>query len=74
MATIDDVNAAIAALVSAGVPTDYTVGDKTFKNSQKMEQLLALRKQLMENPEADVSLMQFDFNVNEFGQDKGQYL
>ncbi len=72
--SISDVNAAIAAMVSAGVEVDYTIGDKSFKNSQKLKQLLELRKQLMENPEVDISILDFDFAITEFGKNISEYL
>ncbi len=70
--SIADVNAAIVALITSP-QTDYTIGDKSVKAGQKMTQLLAIRKQLMENPAADISLIAFDtLNIDEFGIDKSQ--
>lgn len=69
--SISDVNAAIAALV--GTPeVDYRIGDKSVKAGQKLTQLLAVRKALMENPEADISLIAFDMDINEFGTNDTQ--
>jgi len=70
--SIADVNAAIVALITSP-RVDYTIGDKNVKAGQKMTQLLAIRKQLMENPAADISLIAFDtLNIDEFGIDKSQ--
>lgn len=67
-----DVNAAIVALIE-NPQTDYTIGDKSVKAGQKLTQLLAVRKALMENPEADVSLIAFDIlDIDEFGVDESQ--
>lgn len=52
---------------------DYTIGDKTVSAGQKMKQLLALRKHLMENPEAEVEMVAFDVaDIDQFGGDHTQ--
>ena len=72
--SLADINAAIAALI-ATPEVDYRIGDKSFKSGQKITQLLAARKMLMENPEADISIVAFDFNrTDEFGNDDGQFI
>jgi len=69
--SIATVNAAIAALV--GTPqVDYKIGDKSVKAGQKLTQLLAVRKALIEHPEADIDLIAFDLDINEFGTDNTQ--
>jgi hypothetical protein len=70
--SIADVNAAIVALI-ASPEVDYTIGDKSFKSSQKLNGLLAIRKALMENPEADIKLIAFDIDdIDELGIDDSQ--
>ena len=73
--TMNDVNAAIAALI-ASPEVDYKVGNKTFKNSQKMDQLLKVRKMLMETPtDATVVQMAFDaLDIDVFGKDSTQHV
>lgn len=70
--TLAEIDTAIKALVDSP-QVDYREGDKTYKASQKLEQLLAVRKALIENPDAEIATMAFDFDVDEFGQDKTQY-
>lgn len=70
--SIATVNAAIEALI-ATPEVDYRIGDKQVKAGQKMIQLLAIRKQLMENPAADIDLIAFDtLDIDEFGIDDSQ--
>lgn len=70
--SLADVNAAIVALIISP-EVDYKLGDKMFKSSQKMDQLLKVRKMLMENPEADIAIMAFDaLRIDEFGVDTSQ--
>ena len=65
--TIEQVNEAIANLVSSP-QVDYTIGNKTVKAGQKMDQLIKLREALMSNPEADISIASFDLlDIDEFG-------
>jgi len=72
--SIINVNAAISALV-ANPEVSYRIGDKEVKAGQKLTQLLAVRKALMENPEADISLITFDaLSINEFGTDTTQFV
>ena len=72
--TLADVDTAIAALV-ASPEVDYTVGNKTFKNSQKLDQLLKIRKTLMENPSnAQVVQLAFDaLDIGPFGENITQH-
>ena len=74
MAEIDIavVNAAITALI-ADPQVDYRIGDKAVKAGQKLTQLLAIRKVLMENPItniADISVLEIScLEIDEFGVD-----
>lgn len=70
--SITDVNNALAALV-ATPQVDYRIGDKEVRSGQKFSQLLALRKQLIESPAADIRLISFDASdINEFGTNDNQ--
>lgn len=72
--SIANVNEAIEALI-ANPQTDYRIGDKTVKAGQKLTQLIQVRKMLMENPEADISLIAFDaLSIDEFGEDTSQVI
>ena len=66
------INAAIESL-AASQEVDYRIGDKSFKSGQKILQLLAVRKALMEMPDAEIAQMAFDFDVSEFGEDLTTY-
>ena len=67
--SIADVNAAIVSLIDTP-EVDYKVGDKAFKSGQKITQLLAIRRELMANPAADIKLIAFDvLNIDELGID-----
>jgi len=72
--TIEQIDAAIEALI-ASPQVDYRVGDKSFSNSQKMEQLLRVRAMLLQNPTSpDVALMSFDaLDIDVFGEDETQF-
>ena len=70
--SLADVNAAIVALITTP-KVDYKIGDKMYKSSQEMDQLLKVRKMLMGNPEADITIVAFDaLRIDEFGIDTGQ--
>ncbi len=69
---IDTINAAITALLAKD-KWDYSEGDITVKLSDQMLALLRARESLLKNPTAEISVMAFDFDINEFGQDKTQY-
>ena len=65
--SIADVNAAIVSLIDTP-EVDYIIGDKAFKSGQKITQLLAIRKELMVNPAADIKLIAFDvLDIDELG-------
>jgi len=69
---LDRVDTAIQALI-ANPEVDYTEGDVTRRASQKMSQLLAIKKQLLSMPDAEITRLDFDFNISPFGEDLGQY-
>lgn len=81
MATRAEIESAISTLEAelaamAGSNTvDYTEGDITVKQSQRHNQIIKQleywRKQLEGISELDTAA--FDYDVNEFGQDNGQY-
>jgi len=81
MATRAEIESAISTLETelasmAGSNTvDYTEGDVSVKQSQRHSQILKQldywNKQLEGISEVDKAA--FDFDVNEFGQDNGQY-
>jgi len=63
------INALLSDLSGA---VDYSVGDKRVSNSQKLKQLLALRKNLSEVPEVDLDFVQFDTDIDQIGTDDSQ--
>jgi hypothetical protein len=81
MATVAELIANIDAqleLLIATPEVDYTEGDLTVKNSQKMDQLLKARKDLLKSLEAstdpDFDIITFDTRINEFGENKTERL
>ena len=65
--SIADVNAAIVSLIDTP-EVDYVIGDKSVKAGQKLTQLLAIRRELMANPAADIKLIAFDvLDIDELG-------
>lgn len=70
--TLDEVETKINELL-ANQQVDYQIGDKRVSASQKLDQLLKYRKHLLENPQTDLATMHFNFNVNEFGEEQGEY-
>ena len=71
--TLEQVNEAIAVLV-VSPQVDYKMGQKTVKKGQVMEQLIKLRKSLIEAPDSPaVTLMVFDANdISIFGENRNQ--
>lgn len=70
--SLADVNAAIVALIDTP-EVDYKIGSKSVKAGQKLTQLLAVRKELMQNPAADIKLIAFDIlDLDEFGINSSQ--
>ena len=51
---------------------DYKIGQKTVSASQKLAQLRAYRKDLVDNPIADIAFTNFDFGYDEFGFPTGE--
>jgi len=65
--SIDDVNSALSSLITTP-EVDYRIGDKEERAGQKFSQLLALRKELMLRPVANIKIMTFDANdIDEHG-------
>ena len=64
--TLAEVETAINALLT-DPQVDYTIGDKTVKASQKLEQLMKYRDHLLENPSAEVAFVNFEMDYDEFG-------
>ncbi len=48
---------------------DWKEGDVSVKAGQKITQFIALREHLLKYPDPDIALINFDFNVDEFGID-----
>ena len=69
---ISAINVQIDSLI-ASPQVDYTEGDITVKNSQKMKQLLAAREALLKMPDEDLTLIVFHNLIDEFGIDRTQY-
>lgn len=65
--TLAAVDAAIAALV-ANQQVDFQVGELSVSYSQKLEGLLKIRAELIANPEASISTIEFADDVGRFGQ------
>jgi hypothetical protein len=76
MATVQEMLDAVDTAISGLVTTqqvDYKIGDKSVSAGQKMEQLIKLRKLLLETPDAEIGQMAFDIDITEFGEDDSQY-
>lgn len=71
---IADIDVQLEALI-ASPPVDYTEGDVSVKNSQKLKQLRELRASLIKDGTAspDVAIMHFNSVINEFGIDSTEY-
>lgn len=59
---------------------DYTVGDKSFSKSQIVGQLNESKRLLLEEiklgidyPDAEISLITFDHNIDEMGIEQGSF-
>jgi hypothetical protein len=71
--TLSEVDAKIEALLE-NPQVDYRIGDKQVSASQKLNQLLKYREHLLKNPtDADLQTIHFNTNVNEFGEEQGEY-
>ena len=70
---LDSIDIEIAALI-ANPEVDHTDGDYSAKDSQKMDQLLKAREQLLQHPDAEITQIRFDNNVSIFGEDDTEYV
>lgn len=70
--TLAEVETKIEALLDTP-QVDYKIGDKEFKSSQKIKQLMAYRKHLLEHPAASQQFVHMDLGTNEFGQELGEF-
>ena len=71
--TLEAVENKIAAIIE-DPQGNYTMGGTNFSWSQYYEFLLKLRKSLIEQQDADIALVAFDIDVNEFGEDNSQFV
>lgn len=69
--TLEEIDAKIQALLETP-EVDYKMGQKTVSASQKIKQLYMARRQLLENPSAEIEFMDFNMGKNEFGQPLGE--
>ena len=70
---IADIDAQLETLI-ASPPVDYTEGDISVKNSQKITLLQKLRESLLTSgPSADIAIMEFNSVISEFGIDTTEY-
>lgn len=71
--TLSEVDTKIEALLESP-QVDYQIGDKKVSAGQKLDQLLKYREHLLKYPaDADLVTMHFNTNVNEFGEEQGEY-
>lgn len=70
--SIDTIDAAITTLLGK-LNWDYKNGNFSIERSKQMEQLIALRKEVLANPDIEIDVIAFDFDINNFGQDLTQY-
>ena len=71
--TLAEVETKIAALLESP-QVDYVIGDKKVSASQKLDQLIKYREHLVKHPiDADLQTIHFNTNVNEFGEEQGEY-
>ena len=52
--------------------TDYKIGDKSVSASDKIKQLQVMRQEILAGADADIKIISFDIDVNEFGEDNSQ--
>ena len=64
--TLAEVETKINALLETP-QVDYKIGDKTVSASQKIKQLMAYKKQLLDNPTAEIEFVNFPMGFDEFG-------
>ncbi len=68
---IEKINTKIEALID-NPEVDYKEGDVSVSAGQKIKQLQAMRESLLAGADADLALVAFDIDINEFGEDKSQ--
>jgi hypothetical protein len=66
-------NSLQSSMLSSKTAVDYTEGDVRVKNSQRVDNLLAMREHLLKFPDAQVDSLAFDFDISEFGVDNTQF-
>ena len=69
--TLAEVETKINALLTSP-QVDYKVGQKTVYASQKLKQLMAYKKQLLDNPTAEIEFVNFPGGYDEFGQSQSE--
>ncbi len=69
--TASAIDTAINALVSEQ-QVNYSVGNKSFSNGDKIRQLTELRRHLQEIPEVELAFVQFDCDIGLSGNDETQ--
>jgi len=71
--TLSEVDTKIEALLE-NPQVDYQIGDKKVSANQKLKQLLTYREHLLKFPaDTDLKTIHFNTNVNEFGEEQGEY-
>ena len=68
---IDLIDTKIEGLIN-NPETDYKIGDKSVSASDKIKQLQVMRKEILAGADADIKIISFDIDVNEFGEDNSQ--
>ena len=69
----------IEAVLDAGPAAyvDYRIGDKSVNKSDYLDFLLKARKDLIDQAstsETEIGTMNYDWDIDEFGQDNGEYI
>jgi hypothetical protein len=76
----DQIAALVADMLTSVSAVDYKEGDKSVSASQRLDNLLKVRKALLENPASDVggndvveiAKMNFDTDIDQFGKDNSE--
>lgn len=69
--SIDTIDAAITTLL-AKLNWDYKNGNFSIERSKQMEQLIALRKEVLASPDVELETIAFDFDINAMGVNRTQ--
>ena len=69
--TLAQVDTMIQSLLESP-QVDYTIGDKSVSASQKLAQLRAYRKDLIEQPTSEIAFVNFPMDFDEFGEPEGE--